>query len=566
MTRLRIVLLAAGLFLGPALHAQASASGRTAAWRADLDSLVVRIQRVHPRPWAHVSREAFLRQAAQLRSAVPKRTDGELLAGLLRLTASLQDGHTGVTDLGPAGGRWFPVRFHQFADGVWITGIAPEASELAGARVLRLGSTSAEDAVARILPLVSGDNEFGRREGIPLLANAVLLKALGIVASEDSLPLTVETASGRRQTTLHSIVTSNGDLSWPQYGEMDGPPKVSLVTAFGGRNAGGYLDPDSNPDLPVHLRGRRAYWWTVLLEDSTVYLQINSLTAESRYSPISLFATLEQALGHVDSAAERSSRFILDLRYNSGGDGSLVPRIVNAFVKREGSIGRRGRFFVIVGRKTFSAAADLAIDLMRHTQAIFVGEPMGAPFNASGDAAHSMLPHHQIDVGISSNNVQTAKLDSIRVIPVQIPASMTGVTYFAGGDPALAAILSRPAPYADILTTLQERGAAAAHALWGEMRRAYGDLPWWRPFTLGELNELSYRLLGEHRTDDAIAGFELNTEQYPGAWETWDSLGDGYKAAGRGADAKAAYQHALRIAPDNWNAEYEKRMVTELGS
>ncbi|HEV8366265.1 MAG TPA: tetratricopeptide repeat protein [Gemmatimonadaceae bacterium] len=547
---------AARLALTTTLLAQPSAHG----WRADVDSLVARIKRVHPRPWAHTTETGFERRAFALRAGASTRSVGELLAQMMQLTASLEDGHTYIEDLGPAGGKWFPVRFYLFDDGLWITAITPDHAELAGAKVTQLGSTPADVAVAKMLQLSSADNYLGRREGAAFLANAVLLKALKIIPNEEALVLT----TSKGTTKLAAITTSKGDLSWPQYGEIYGPPGIGLVTAFNKREGAAYRDPTKNADLPLHLRGRRAYWWTYLPKDSTVYFALNNIAAKSSFSQYTLLQELKQALAHVDSAPDATTRFILDMRYNSGGDGSLTPAIVNEFVKRDGSIGRRGRLFVIVGRKTFSAAAGTVIELAEHTSAIFVGEPMGVAYNSSGDAGHSVLPNQRIALSISTRSITNTALDGIRVIPVQIPAAMTGVDYFAGRDPAVETILSTRAPYPDVLTTLQEHGGAAARALWNEQRDRYGAIDWWEPFRWEQLNAISYQLLAQKRSDDAIAGFELNTERFPKRWEAWDSLGDAYRETGRRADAKGAYQRALALAPDNWNADYQKRMIKDL--
>jgi len=189
---------------------------------------------------------------------------------------------------------------------------------------------------------------------------------------------------------------------------------------------------------------------------------------------------------------------------------------------------------------------------------------MGVAFNASGDPGHSTLGRHRINIAISTNSNWSARLDAIRTIPVQIPARMSGGDYFAGRDPAVEAILSAPAPYPDVLTTLEERGGGAARELWNEQSRRYDGVEWWEPFPWEGLNELSYRLLGRKRTDDAIAGFELNSERFHSRWESWDSLGDAYREAGRRAAAKAAFERALALAPDNWNAEHQRKMIEEL--
>ena len=62
------------------------------------------------------------------------------------------------------------------------------------------------------------------------------------------------------------------------------------------------------------------------------------------------------------------------------------------------------------------------------------------------------------------------------------------------------------------------------------------------------LNSLGYELLQEEKVKAAIAVFELNVEEYPKAANPYDSLGDGYSAAGRLEDAKASYARAVELA------------------
>jgi tetratricopeptide (TPR) repeat protein len=75
-------------------------------------------------------------------------------------------------------------------------------------------------------------------------------------------------------------------------------------------------------------------------------------------------------------------------------------------------------------------------------------------------------------------------------------------------------------------------------------------------FDFGEatLNTLGYALLGEEKPADAVAIFRLNVEQYPESANAWDSLGEGYLAAGDPERAIEAYEKSLELDPGNDNA------------
>ena len=70
------------------------------------------------------------------------------------------------------------------------------------------------------------------------------------------------------------------------------------------------------------------------------------------------------------------------------------------------------------------------------------------------------------------------------------------------------------------------------------------------------LNELGYKVLrgGVTDVDLAINIFRLNTVAYPEAFNTWDSLAEGYMEKGALENAVKYYEKSLEINPDNGNA------------
>jgi tetratricopeptide (TPR) repeat protein len=66
----------------------------------------------------------------------------------------------------------------------------------------------------------------------------------------------------------------------------------------------------------------------------------------------------------------------------------------------------------------------------------------------------------------------------------------------------------------------------------------------------GIYNAYGYMLLNRGKVDDAIEAFKKQVELAPEIANSYDSLGDGYKAAGKYKLAKESYEKALSIDPE----------------
>ena len=68
------------------------------------------------------------------------------------------------------------------------------------------------------------------------------------------------------------------------------------------------------------------------------------------------------------------------------------------------------------------------------------------------------------------------------------------------------------------------------------------------------LNTLGYFLLGKNRFKEAIEIFKLNVEEYPKAFNVYDSLGEAYMNNGDKELAIKNYEKSLKLNPENLNA------------
>ncbi len=96
----------------------------------------------------------------------------------------------------------------------------------------------------------------------------------------------------------------------------------------------------------------------------------------------------------------------------------------------------------------------------------------------------------------------------------------------------------------------RERGAAAGTARYRELKGRYQA----DAVSEATLNQIGYALLRLNRPADAVAAFKLNAEAYPGSWNVFDSLGEGYAAAGDLTKAIESYERSVALNPRNENA------------
>jgi FKBP-type peptidyl-prolyl cis-trans isomerase 2 len=109
-----------------------------------------------------------------------------------------------------------------------------------------------------------------------------------------------------------------------------------------------------------------------------------------------------------------------------------------------------------------------------------------------------------------------------------------------------------------LMTITMEKNVKKAVDVYYSLKEDYEDD---YNFKESQLNILGYQLLQAGRTKDAIEIFKLNVEEFPDAFNTYDSLGEGYMMNGDTKLAITIYKISLKPNPDNDNA---KKMLEQL--
>ncbi|HET9040578.1 MAG TPA: hypothetical protein VFN40_10430 [Gemmatimonadales bacterium] len=509
-------------------------AAEAARWRADLRYLAAEMPLRHRNLFHTMTRAEFTRAVRRLDARIPTLRRHEVILELARLAARVGDGHTNVAPARDSaiGFHALPVRLYLFADGLYVRAADSAHAGLIGARVLRLGHATAEAAVAAVRPLIGCDNEMGARFAAPfLLVMPEVLHGLGFIDDLGDVPLVLERGGRREDVVLQpagltSLMARDTDRSWE-------------VPA-------GWVDARGAPEgWPLWLRqpGNK-FWFEHLAAQRALYVQFNEV-GDKPEQTVARFADSLFAFAR----AHAVDRLVLDLRLNGGGNGDLNRPLVLGLIRAE-SLSARGHLFVLIGRRTFSAAQFLVSELEHWTGAIFVGEPTASRGNAYGDSYRIRLANSGVTVRVSTLYWQLSDpRDTREWTPPEVATDLTFEDYRRNRDPALEAALAwSPEPaLTDRLRAALDRGG---HPAMDSAYRAYRADPRHRYASSEDpLNTLGYALLQERRTADAVAVLTLNAESHPGSANAHDSQGEALAAAGDTVGAIRAYEAAVRLDP-----------------
>jgi tetratricopeptide (TPR) repeat protein len=536
------------LFVSPLL-AQNSMTGAAVIsaaeaekWREDLRFMAEELPKRHQNLFHAMTREQYETAVKSLNERIPSLTRNQIIVEFTRIVAMIGDGHTSIAGLisdPKIGFRSYPLTLHFFKDGLFVMTADREHAQAVGARVLKIGNKSAEQAFDAIKGLVFHDhrNEFGLKASAPfMLVTPEVLHAVGLVEDMEKAQFVLE-KDGKQMTV---------ELKPMMRGVMEGHGSVwDYIKPQGWVDA---RDAASAP-TPLWLKNvRDLFWFEYLADSKTVYVQFNGVADKENETVVDfskrLFAFVEK--NPVD-------RLILDLRWNGGGNNYLNKPLIVGLIKSK--VDERGKLFTIISRYTFSAAQNLVNELEKYTNTTFVGEPTGENVNFYGDAARIELPNSKLVVRASTLWWQNLDPRDRRLwTGPQIAAEMTSKDYITNNDPALKAILNY-SPKKELTEQLMDALSANDVALAAKRFREFRNDPANTYLnTEATMNSFGYKLMGMKRLDQAIEIFKLNTEAYPQSSNVWDSLGEAYMNKGDKELAIKNYEKALELDPSNGNA------------
>lgn len=518
------VLCAALLTTAHPARAATLSPAAASAWQHDLDYMVVCIEKYHLDAFHSISRAAFEQRVSLLRARIPKLDRARALLGLASIIALLHDAHTGF-GLGtspPVAFHAFPIKVYQYADGVFIQAAAPQYRSLVGDEILGVGGVPIATVLQRLLTVVMVTNDWTFRSQLAFQFKGEILHALGLSESDDAATLRVRGPAGISTAEIKTI-----PHPFSVDGYRPGPPEGS-----------DWVDSRSGT-APLYLRHlTKFYWYQWLPATRTLYVQCNFIL-DAKDESFTQFFT--RVFAFADST--NVDKFVLDLRFNGGGDNTLLPVVVQNLVKRD-RLNVSGKLFVIIGRGTQSAAEDLVNRMQRDTHATFVGEPTGERPNEFGDPWPFILPNSRIEVRVAS--IQWEDIDprdDRDWTGPDLAAELTSSDYASNVDPAMNAV--RGAPFVPLEDALQPFLESDIGELHGAYMRYFDDPEHKFTQSQGGVDRIASQLVAAKRYAVAQAFLEWNVRQSPDSPRALDALCDAYLSGREPQKAKACYESVL---------------------
>ncbi|MCR9075255.1 MAG: S41 family peptidase, partial [bacterium] len=289
-----------------------------------------------------------------------------------------------------------------------------EHQELIGSRVVSINGIAIEEVLERVSALFAYEND-SKKKGTSAWY-ATLLPALRAVDTiedhhADALSVTLEQEG---ETTVHAL---------PCVPESQMQGWVSFVQLL-------------EQPWPIAYRKQGGYYQSDFIAEHEAFYVAYNRCREAENLPMAKF--VEFVMSKSDELD--AQRIIIDLRFNGGGDETLIWPLWQALEKSE-RFSDPGDIIGLISRQTFSSAMSNSHQLRDNCGAVLIGEPTGGKPNHFGQLGRFELPNTGLTVSHSTRWFQKVEGDPDAVHPDVLIPWRSG-PLFAGEDPVMEAALT----------------------------------------------------------------------------------------------------------------------------
>lgn len=369
-------------------------STRNAEWIEDIDYLATNLKKQHFNLFFELSEEEYDKQVDNLKKDVPKLTDEEINYKLQEVVASVGDAHTKYYPNGEQeyfeDTKVYPIRFMWFEDELRVHSAYNEYRDLLGLKLISINDINTDEITSIMSSIISFENtEWLKLEMILELMKANTLDYLGIT-NKDSALFVFEDDNGEK--VEKKIKTIDGY----NYNEKS---MISYIDTVENRLTSVYEDRFGKDYLP--------YWYKFISEDNIFYFRYIECWDYEENSSYPKFEEFQRELiQSVNDNIDSIDKFVLDVRYNSGGRDDFMKKLSSELKKNIGT--KDIDSYVITNRGTFSSGVSAVADFKKDLNATIVGTRTGGNLSTLGNINFIESPNNKCKIQYSQNFVDSS--------------------------------------------------------------------------------------------------------------------------------------------------------------
>ncbi|WP_316802812.1 S41 family peptidase [Pedobacter nototheniae] len=349
-------------FISPAFSQTPSASD----FLSDLEYLKDTLPQKHKNLFLKINKSDFENKINNIKLQVNELNYETFTAELFKLIVSIGDEHTRIE---PPYTKILPVQFDIFKKGIYVVGIDSAHANQLTFELTRINGQPIKSIIGRFKQVIQSENKsYFEVWLLNFLNNPAFLKGLGILNSNEEAQYTFKNANGKEtEVILKSVLKTNNK-------------KIELANAS---------------NTTYSMGNQDNYWFKYNKAKGTLYFNY-SRCQEDKNNPFSKFN--ESLFKEIET--NHPNKIVLDLRTNSGGNSGVLSPFIDTI--KTSYLNKKGKLFVLIGKRTFSSALMNAIELKRNTNAELIGESTSGNINHYGEVRGFTLPKTKIVVGYST--------------------------------------------------------------------------------------------------------------------------------------------------------------------
>ena len=358
-------------------------------WDTDLQWIADSLPRLHYNLFMYEPEDSLLNRLCRLEQNLDNQSDMETVMELTGILASMRCSHTGIAFWNYADWRAYPISVMWLDDGLYVTAIDAEYSELIGSRLIEYGGYPAIEAAAAMSEMFPATNDIVRRTRAEnFMMMAYPMEALGFGNTDSVVSFT--------------FIKAAGDTVTNQFRAVD---QYTMET---------FHDRESCV-LPLWLGSDNFYWYSYLRDRRILYCAYNACALMDDYHMDDYVNELSELTDneHVDAV-------VVDLRRNAGGNSMVAEPLITWL--RKLSENSAVRLYLIIGRWTYSSGILNAIEISEIPGITVFGENTGGAPNHLGEVRTTQLPWSGLSVSYPTKYFQRVEGEGITMRPdVYIP-------------------------------------------------------------------------------------------------------------------------------------------------